>query len=442
MTDSRSARGFLGLSGYHWFVLLAAWLGWGFDVFDGLLFNFVARTCIPTLLHIDQSRWGDKDVKSLVTLWQGILSSALLLGWAAGGILFGKITDKLGRSRTMLLTMLTYALATAACAGAQNIWMLLAFRFLSALGIGGEWAAGASLVAEALPEEKRVTGGALLYTSAPVFLFIAGFVNKAITSADMFKNDPTTAWRYVFLSGLVAAAVAFVIRRRLREPEGFQGTTEAPKIRELFTPEMRRHTIGGLAMALVALISWWSVSNFIQLVATFLADDVKPKLEGAAAIARRGEFLWAANNWFNLGGVIGTLITIPFALHLGRRKMFAIYFVASALAIFTSFGLPMDPHLRVKLYFFVGLTVFGVFGSFTFYLPELFPRRLRGTGAGFCYNTGRVITAAFPFAIGAIGARPGVNPLDIIKWIALAPVVGLIFLAVGLAEETRGRPLA
>src|SRR5439155_1061717 len=162
------------MSRYQWLVLFAAWLGWGFDVFDGLLFNLVAPVCVPRLLGVAA---GDARVGAAT----GAITAGLLVGWATGGILFGLVTDRLGRSRTLLLTMLTYAIATAACAFATDVWMLAAFRFVAALGIGGEWAAGASLVAEAGPERRRVAAGALLYTSSPLGTFPATLVNDLFT---------------------------------------------------------------------------------------------------------------------------------------------------------------------------------------------------------------------------------------------------------------------
>src|SRR5438046_8636704 len=148
---------------YQWTVLLAAWLGWGFDVFDGLLFNYVAPNCIPTLLGLTI---GSAEAKKATLFWGGTLTSLLLLGWAAGGILFGMIADRIGRTRTLLLTMLLYALGTAACAAAPNLPTLILFRVIASLGIGGEWAAGAAMVAEVVPDRRRVEAGALLYTSA------------------------------------------------------------------------------------------------------------------------------------------------------------------------------------------------------------------------------------------------------------------------------------
>lgn len=425
----------LGLTRYQWLVLGAAWLGWGFDVFDGLLFNYVAPICVPNLLGYAPT---DPAAKADTMMWTASLSSLLLLGWAAGGIMFGKLADRLGRTRTMLLTMLTYALGTAACAFAPNLWVLAIFRFIAALGIGGEWAAGASLVAETMPKDKRILGGALLYTSAPVGMLLATFVNDLFTrQLDSIASDPSLSWRIVFLTGLIPAAVAVLIRLAVKEPEGWK-PAENTKVSELFTPELRRRTFGGLAMALVALVTWWSCSVFIPVVASFLASDTS--LDPAVLADRKVEYVTIGTAAFAIGGFFGTLLTVPIALRLGRRPMFAIYFVGSAIAIATTFGAPMTPYMRLYMMGSIGLTVFGVFGAFTFYLPELFPMRLRGTGAGFCYNAGRIITAAFPFAVGVI-VKSGVNPVSVLQWVAIAPAIGLVLLWRGIAVETRGQTL-
>src|SRR5207253_1514261 len=193
---------------YQWLVLFAAWLGWGFDVFDGLLFNYVAPNCVPTLLGLTI---GSTEAKSATLQWTGYLTALLLIGWGIGGILFGRVADKIGRTKTLLLTMGMYSLGTALCAIAPNIWALMLFRVIASLGIGGEWAAGASMVAEVMPERRRVEAGALLYTSAPFGLFLATYVNYLIQKV-AFSGSPEPAWRYVFLTGLIPAAVAFIVR--------------------------------------------------------------------------------------------------------------------------------------------------------------------------------------------------------------------------------------
>ena len=133
---------------YQSMVLFAAWLGWGFDVFDALLFNYVAPNAVPTLLGLEL---GSAEARAATPYWTGILTAMLLVGWAVGGVLFGVICDRIGRVRTMMLTMLLYSLGTAACAFAPNIWVFIVFRIVASLGIGGEWAAGASMVAEVVP---------------------------------------------------------------------------------------------------------------------------------------------------------------------------------------------------------------------------------------------------------------------------------------------------
>src|SRR5262245_25535771 len=268
MSGRRS--GPLDMNRYQWTVLFAAWLGWGFDVFDGLLFNYVAPNCVPTLLHL---KLGSPEAKAAALHWTGLLTSLLLVGWALGGIVFGRIADRIGRTRTLLLTMLLYSFGTAACALAPNLATLALFRFISSLGIGGEWAAGAAMVAEVVPEHRRLEAGALLYTSGPLGLFLATFVTWQIQGVHM-SGSPETAWRYVFLTGLIPAGAALLVRMFVREPERWTSArTDAkpPRLRELFTPSHRRETLSGLAMSVVALVTWWSCNAFIPLVATGLA---------------------------------------------------------------------------------------------------------------------------------------------------------------------------
>ena len=434
------------MNGYQWTVLFAAWLGWGFDCFDGLLFNYVAPNCVPTLLGLTI---GSPLARAATLKWGGILTSLLLVGWATGGILFGQIADRIGRARTLMLTMLLYAAGTAACAAAPNIWALVAFRLVASLGIGGEWAAGAAMVAEVVPEHRRVEAGALLYTSAPFGLFLATFANFQIAGV-FLKGSPETSWRFVFLCGLIPAAVAFVVRRFVREPERWREAAAAgarrPRFAELFTPENRALTISGFSMAVIALIAWWSVNAFIPIVSSGLAQATAKghAFDRTATLGLVEHWKALGTNVFNLGGLIGTLLTIPAAKVMGRRKMFALYYFLSGVAILAAFGLDLPPLQRLYMYFFIGLTVFGVFGSFTYYLPELFPTRLRGTGAGFCYNVGRFIAAAGPFLVGTVAAR-GANSLQTalgaLFWVGVVPLVGVVLALSPLVIETKGREL-
>lgn len=433
METTVGKRTFLDMNRYQWTVLFAAWLGWGFDVFDGLLFNYVAPNCVPTLLGL---KIGSPEAGAATKEWIGILTAILLIGWAVGGILFGKVADRIGRTKTLMLTMLLYALGTAACAFAPNMTVLILCRIIASLGIGGEWAAGAAMVAEVVPEKRRLEAGALLYTSAPLGLFLATYVTYQIQGVH-FKSSPEMAWRYVFLFGLVPAAVAFLVRMFVKEPERWKDASakaEPPKIAELFTPQFRMITISGLLMATVAMLTWWSTNAFMPTISSGLA-----KVAGKAGEAEQWKQF--ATNMFNLGGLIGTLITVPIAKFFGRRKMYAIYFLLSGVAVMCGFGLDLAPHDRLYMYFPIGLTVFGVFGSFTYYLPELFPTRLRGTGAGFCYNAGRVIAAAGPFMVGMVAAGPDAvsSAMRALFFVGFIPIAGLLLLP--WVIETRGREL-
>jgi MFS family permease len=435
-------------------VIFAAWLGWGFDIFDGLLFNFVAPNCVPTLLGLPI---GSPEARGATLFWTGVLTSVLLIGWAIGGVVFGRIADRVGRTRTLMLTMLLYAVGTALCAFAPNIWVLGLFRLIASFGIGGEWAAGAAMVAEVVPERRRVEAGAILYTSAPVGLALATLMNFQIAGV-YFKGQPEVSWRYVFLGGLIPAAVALAVRWFVHEPERWvrvaqTGSVDASVpaaqsmmagLRELFTSPNRRLVVSGLITAVTALVAWWSCNAFIPVIASGLAQ-----VEAASRGLDRMQTLgliegWKAQatNWFNLGGLIGTLLTIPAAKFMGRKPMFAIYFVVSGFSILATFGLPLAPETRIMMYFLIGLSVFGVFGSFTYYLPELFPTRLRATGSGFCYNIGRIIAAIGPFIVGSLAAR-GTSGLDAameaLFFVGFAPLLGLAGLH--WVIETRGQEL-
>ena len=438
-------RTLLDMNGYQWTVILAAWLGWGFDIFDSLLMNYVAPNAVPTLLGLTI---GSPEAQSATLRWTGIMTSVLLIGWCVGGIIFGKLCDRIGRTKTLLLTMLLYSVGTAACAFAPNIWFLLVFRIVSSLGIGGEWAAGAAMVAEVVPENRRVEAGALLYTSSPVGLFLATFLTYQITG--VYFTDPSTSWRYVFLCGLIPAGVAFLIRMFIKEPERWKKVAHEhrAKISELFTAKYLPLTISGFCVAVTALVTWWSGNAFIPVVAKGLAQREWTALTNAGVTAlptmemMGQQWVRTTTNLFNLGGLIGTLLIIPAAKVLGRKKMFLVYFLGSAISLLTAFGLDLEPHTRLYMYFPIGLTTYGIFGAFTFYLPELFPTRLRGTGAGFTYNIGRLIAAAGPFLVGSIAAS-GANALDsalrVLFWVGVVPLVGILMLP--FVIETRGRVL-
>ena len=433
----------LGLTRYQWLVIAAAWLGWGFDIFDALLFNFVAPNCIPVLLDLEL---GSSEARSATLYWTGVITSILLIGWAVGGLLFGLLADRIGRQRSLLITILVYSVGTGLCAIANDITHLIAFRALASLGIGGEYAVGAALVAEAVPESRRVEAGAILYTASPLGFALAGFLNYQIAGV-WLADSPETSWRFVFLCGLIPVFVALAVRLFLRESERWQQAARSnvtPSLRALFAPDMRLYTFSGLFTAVMALLAWWSCNAFIPSLASSLAHDaaVVGGLDAAASTQLADQWKNNAASWFGLGAIVGSFLTIVIAKRFGRRQMFAVYFAISLVAILGNFGLDLPPEWRIRGYFFVGVGVYGIFAAFAFYLPELFPTRLRGTGAGLCYNLGRIITAIGPFLVGAIAMRAGGSTqalLDTLLWVAIIPVIALA--GTRWIVETRGRPL-
>ena len=439
-----SGRGFLGFSGYHWLVIAAAWAGWGFDVFDALLFNFVAPNCVPVLLGLPP---GSAAAHSATVFWTGLISSILLVGWAVGGVLFGWIADRIGRQRALFATVALYAAGTALCATAANMWQLIAFRALASLGIGGEWGIGAALVAEAVPENKRVEAGVILQTSSPLGLVMATGVNYLIAGV-WFASSPQTSWRYVFLAGLAPVVLALLIRIFVRESTHWSAAAvraRPPSPRELFAPGIRKLTISGAGVAVTAVVCWWACNAFVPLLGSTLAAEQAAHVGLSGDAARLLAESWKArgSNAFNLGGLLGAFAAIALSRGLGRRPMYVIYFLFSAAMIFVTFGLDLEPTTRLTMLFLVGAGVYGVFGTFPFYLPELFPARLRATGAGFSYNIGRLIAAGGPLFVGMVSARAGGSSAVLnstLLWVGVIPLIA------GLAArfyivETRGRSL-
>ncbi len=438
-----AAGGWLGFTRYQWLVIAAAWLGWGFDVFDALLFNFVAPNCIPVLLDLTP---GSAAARSATVYWTGVMTSILLIGWACGGVLFGLVADRIGRQKTLLITILVYSVGTALCAFATDIAQLIAFRALASLGIGGEWAVGAALVAESVPDSKRVEAGAILYTASPLGLALASYLNFQIAGV-WLVDSPESSWRYVFLCGLIPVVVALGVRLLLRESQRWQQAARAirtPPLRALFASDMRAHTLSGLFTAVMALLAWWSCNAFLPIVASNLAQDaaLAAGFDATATTALAERWKADAATWFNVGALAGTLVAIPIAKRFGRRAMFVAYFALSLTAILANFGLELPAEWRIRGYFAIGISVYGIFAAFTFYLPELFPTRLRGVGAGFCYNFGRIVAAAGPFLVGAVTLRAGGSSaalLDTQLWVAAIPLIALV--AMPWIVETRGRAL-
>ncbi len=417
-----------GVTRYQWLVLLVAWLGWVFDSMDATIYTLVLQPALQDLLG---GRAGG--VSQAVLGWYGgIIFSIFLIGWAIGGVVFGIVADRFGRTRTLALTILAYALFTGLAALSANWWQLAGYRFLTALGIGGEWAAGAALVAEVWPEDKRVKAAGVLQSA-----WAAGFLLAAVVGL-LLRHQ---SWRMFFLVGVAPAGVALLVQLCLKEPERWLKTRErergpggvrAQGLAELFQPGLRRATLAGSGLAFVAVFGLWGATNWTPTLVRSL-----PGLTGLDPGALTSLVSYAAM-MLNLGALVGYLSFGPLADRLGRRPAFALMCVGSLVLLPVTFLAPHGYGQVLLLLPLLGFFNNGIFGGFPIYLPELYPTRIRATGAGFCFNVGRVLASAGPLLMGSLVTALGTFGRAA-SAIAVIYLVGLLILP--FAPETRGQPL-
>jgi MFS family permease len=423
----RSNSWYNGVTRYQWLVLFVAWLGWVFDAMDATIYALVLHPALHDLLRNSTSG----NVSPEMLAWSGgIIFSIFLIGWAIGGVSFGIVADRFGRTRTLVLTILLYAVFTGLAALSTTWWHLAVYRFLTALGIGGEWAAGAALVAEVWPEEKRTKAAGVLQSA-----WAAGFLIAAVINLVMRQHG----WRAMFVIGLAPALVALLVRWWVKEPERWvKAHRQDPNLRigarflELFRPELRRATLAGSGLAFVAVFGLWGATNWTPTLVGSL-----PEFKGmdAAALA---SYVSYATILLNLGALIGYLGFGPVAERFGRRTAFAVCCVGSLVFLPLTFLTPHSYRHVLVLLPFLGLFNNGIFSGFPIYLPELYPTRLRATGAGFCFNAGRVLASSGPFLTGFLVRELG-SFGRAASAIALIYLVGLLLLP--FAPETRGKPL-
>jgi MFS family permease len=418
-----------GVTRYQWLVLFVAWLGWVFDSMDSTLYALVLQPALHDLLHAPD---GGPVTAEVIGWYGGIIFSIFLIGWAIGGVLFGVLADYLGRTRALVFTNLIYAVFTGLAALSQNWWELALFRFLTALGIGGEWAAGAALVAEVWPEDKRTKAAGLLQSA-----WAAGFIVAAIITL-LLRNY---SWRPIFLVGVAPALVALFVRLWVKEPERWvkaraaerqAGGARPLKLAELFSPGLRRATLAGSGLAFVAVFGLWGATNWTPTLIRALPD-----LKGMSASELTSRVSYATM-LLNVGALAGYLIFAPLADRVGRRRVFAMMCVGSLVMLPVTFLTPRTYAQVLLLLPLLGFFNNGIFSGFPIYLPELYPTRLRATGAGFCFNIGRVLAASGPFVTGYLVIALGSFGLAA-STVALIYLVGLLILP--FAPETKGLPL-
>ena len=374
------ARHLRDLSPQQWKSGIAAWLGWLFDGLDMHLYGLVAAPFVALLLGLAAT----DTANALVREKSSWIQAAFLVGWALGGGFFGRLGDVLGRSRALSLTILTYALFTGLSFFAQTWWQLLIFRFLAALGIGGEWAVGSSLLSETWPRRWRPWIAAVLQTGVNLGVLLA-----CLTTFFMADLHP----KYVFLVGIVPALLVFWIRRNVPEPEEWhaakkQARGKEPSIFDLFAPGIRRTTLLTIIVCACGLTAWWAFM-FWHIQHLFNLPELKDWTQGD-----RKQLVSIAFFLVISASIVGNFFVGFLAQRLGYKRCIALMYLGFFLAMFGTFMQVRD--YRSLVYFWFPLVGFfsGIFGLFTMYLPPLFPTLLRTTGAGFCYNIGRIASAA------------------------------------------------
>lgn len=412
---------------HQWVVLVVAYLGWVFDLMDVFLMVLVRDRAMTELL-------GPGATQGEIGVWGGWALGITLIGWAGGGLVFGMIADRWGRARTMALTILIYAVFTGLCGLAQTPMQLIVLRLIASFGIGGEWGAGASMIAEVFPRASRALAAGVLQSAAATGFFAAILLEYLVDGN----------WRHAFFGGAVPALLALVVRLTLREPGAWMavkdratgvGTRVGSLLALVGDRELRRRLLLGTALAIIGIFAYWGTNFWVNARFTELL-----RAQGVDAAAIAPGVRWALVV-LNLGNLAGFLLYIPVTNRIGRRAAFALFHAGSVVAMPLAYLGSTTYGIGLILFFCAGLFTSGIYSGYTIYFPELFPTHVRATGAGFCYNVGRVISAPGPVIMGWLtGALAAVAPAG--RQVAYAgAIMGCVYalglLVIPFLPETR-----
>ncbi len=369
----------------QWRTAAAAWLGWLFDGLELHLYTLVATPLVIQLLGATSA--ADPAVKEK----SAYIQAAFLVGWALGGAFFGRLGDRIGRSHALALTVLTYACCTGLCALSQTWWQLMLFRFVAALGIGGEWAVGASLLAETWPARWRPWLAAVLQAGVNLGILLAA-------SAVAFLNwlPHPVPERYVFLLGVLPAVLVFWIRRSVPEPESWRradASAPHPPFTDLFRGTIASTTWRTTLVCALGLSVWW-------LFIFWYPQELRQLIDPHLSAARTTQLISTTFFVVVAVSIVGNFAAGWLARKIGYRAAIIVCFVGLGLGMMGSFAVPRS--FTELAWFWLPLTGFfsGVFALFTMYLPPLFPTLLRTSGAGFCYNVGRIAAGVASVVFG------------------------------------------
>jgi MFS family permease len=380
------------LSPQQWRSGIAAWLGWLFDGLDMNLYTLVATPFVALLLSADEH---DPTVGRHAS-W---IQASFLVGWALGGAIFGRIGDRMGRSRALMFTILTYAAFTGMSYFAQAWWHLMIFRFLAALGIGGEWAVGASILSETWPTRWRPWIAAILQTGVNIGNLCAALASLILLSWLKFDD------RVVFLVGILPALLVLWIRRAVPEPEEWKAAkqnaaAEQPRFVHLFQGPVRRITLTVILVCATSLSGHWAFMFWFPQQLRRLPDVQSWDVAQRNGLASMGLLLVMVMS------IIGNFLAGYLARLFGYRRAVSFMCLAYFISMMATYSVARDHDAMLWWLITPGLSQ-GVFALFTMYLPPLFPTLLRTTGAGFCYNIGRIAAAAGTIYFGSFSDENG-----------------------------------
>jgi len=418
---------------YHWAVVIIASLGWLFDCMDQRLFALSRESAMEALLGAEASVDEVKHALSSAT-------TIMILGWATGGIIFGVMSDRVGRVKSMAVTLLLYSIFTGLSGFAQGVTDFMIYRFLVGLGVGGMFGSATTIVAESLPSKFRAPALGALQTLAAVGNMIGSGVTLLIPPSAEVGLFGYEGWRSLFFLGIIPALLVVPMLLFLREPEVWLEMKKARMSGELTTTKTgplelfrdsrwRKNAVIGLFLGVAGMVGLWGIGFFSpELVSEALQGEPKEEID---KVRGYGTMLQ------DVGAFLGMSAFTVVATIYGRRLAFLISMTLClfvTIFVFNNLSSAQDAYWMLPL---MGFAQLSLFAGYSIYFPELFPTRLRGSGVGFCYNTVRYIAAPAPILLAYLSSslsfRMGATVMSLIY------IVGIVALI--WAPETKGKGL-
>jgi len=428
------------LSAAGWRALVASFLGWLFDGYETYALILVAAVALRQLLEPQQL--------ASLPIYIGGLLAVTLVGWATGGIVAGVLADYIGRKRVLMLSILWYALFTGLTALATSYASFMILRFLTGLGLGAEWGPGTAILGESWPPRSRGRAASVLQSA-----FAMGLVLASVVWLYVAPFGPS-AWRAMFLIGVLPALSVLWIRRSVRESDLWVAARDRRQLarqrlagghavsaddraltgftvkRILLAPDLRRRLALLLVLSICTIVAWWAVSTWIP----FYAGQIAAKAGGNAQ-----RWVALAGLYYNLGAILGFVVFGVLADTWGRKPTMVLYYAGSIVLVVVLFRVVQDPFTFLVVAAVNGFFTVGQFAWMPVYLPELFPTDVRGSAISLVFDVTRYLAAAGPLLAGwLIVSLGGMSTAASI--FGLAYVVGMIVTPF-VAPETKGRPL-